>query len=187
MKQERCLLRPLTESDQEIILRWRNSERVRQNMYTDHVISEEEHVRWFKKALHMDVSRHLMFEYEGRPLGLVSFTKIDEKDQICTWAFYLGEKDVPMGAGSAMEYCSLTYAFDILKIRKLWCEVFSYNTGVIKLHGKFGFNQEACYVAHRWKNNNFLDVIGLSLFRESWQTNKDKLRSQVFRDKSIVK
>ena len=40
-------LRQLEEPDLPIILEWRNDESVRKNMYTDHIISIEEHKRWY--------------------------------------------------------------------------------------------------------------------------------------------
>ncbi len=44
-------LRPMVESDRVRILAWRNTERVRSKMYTDHVIEQNEHDRWFDAAL----------------------------------------------------------------------------------------------------------------------------------------
>ena len=40
-------LRPLQADDKDQILAWRNSPDVRAYMYTDHVISPDEHARWF--------------------------------------------------------------------------------------------------------------------------------------------
>ena len=45
-----------------------------------------------------------------------------------------------------MEFFALDYAFLTLKIRKLCCEVFTFNSGVIKLHEKFGFDQSKSIV-----------------------------------------
>ena len=39
-------LRPVEASDQDRILAWRNSTDVRAYMYTDHLISPDEHSRW---------------------------------------------------------------------------------------------------------------------------------------------
>ena len=40
-------LRDLTPDDSDRLLAWRNSEAVRPYMYSDHLISPEEHARWF--------------------------------------------------------------------------------------------------------------------------------------------
>ena len=71
-------LRSIDDSDKERILNWRNSDRVRQNMYTDHLITPEEHESWFNK-IHQDKSvDYKIFEYEGRSIGLVGFTQINK-------------------------------------------------------------------------------------------------------------
>jgi len=47
---EECGLRPIEEGDLATVLEWRNSERIRANMYTDHLISREEHRAGFAKV-----------------------------------------------------------------------------------------------------------------------------------------
>ncbi|WP_230714510.1 GNAT family N-acetyltransferase [Marinobacter shengliensis] len=43
-------LRPMTESDLEQVLQWRNHPEVRRYMYTTHEIRLEEHSKWFMNA-----------------------------------------------------------------------------------------------------------------------------------------
>lgn len=149
-------------------------------MYTDHIITSVEHDAWFDSALAASTARYLIFEIEGRPVGFVSFTNIDERNQRAVWAFYLGVTDVPRGSGSAMEYLALSYAFEILGLRKLCCEVFRFNAPVIKMHTRFGFKQEAHLVAHMRKGEAFEDVIGLAMFRDEWMSNKEALKNMCF-------
>ena len=42
-------LKPLTESERDLILPWRNAPEVRRNMYHGHPISPEEHRAWFER------------------------------------------------------------------------------------------------------------------------------------------
>ena len=44
---------PIEERDLELLLNWRNSERIHSLMLTDHKITWEEHCNWFKKYLNM--------------------------------------------------------------------------------------------------------------------------------------
>lgn len=170
-----CRLRPMTEADADSVLSWRNQERIRANMYTDHVITGDEHAQWVRRALADTCGQYLIFEWQGQVSGFVSITGIDPRQGRATWAFYLGETTLPRGAGLAMEYLALEYAFEILVIRKLMCEVFAFNAPVIKMHGRFGFQQEALYKAHARKNDQYVDVVGLALFRDDWIKNSAKL------------
>ncbi|MDB5764023.1 MAG: GCN5-related N-acetyltransferase [Herminiimonas sp.] len=173
-------LRPLAPSDKEMILAWRNADRVRINMYNDRLITPEEHEGWFPQALVDKSARYMIFEWKCGPVGFVSFTGINHEHGRCIWAFYLGETDVPKGSGSAMEYFALTYAFEHLDIRKLSCEVFAFNTGVIKLHEKFGFVHEGRFVKHHLKNGAYEDIVRLAQFRENWEQRKASLKSRCF-------
>jgi len=173
-------IRPIERNDKDRILHWRNSERVRCNMYNDHVISQQEHDAWFARALVDTPAAYLIFMHEEKPIGFISFTSINKLHGRCYWAFYLGETDVPRGAGSVMEFFALDYAFLMLKIRKLCCEVFTFNAGAIKLHEKFGFVHEGRFVEHYLKNGKYEDIVCLAKFGATWTEDRDKFKSRIF-------
>jgi UDP-4-amino-4,6-dideoxy-N-acetyl-beta-L-altrosamine N-acetyltransferase len=174
-------LRSINDSDKERILTWRNSDRVRRNMYTDHLITPEEHESWCNK-IHQDESvDYKIFECEGRSIGLVGFTQINRLHNTCYWAFYLGEVDVPAKSGAVMEFMALDYAFKELEIRKLCCEVFCFNEKVVKMHKKFGFRQEDLFIKHKLKAGQHEDVVFLVMFEDDWTGKKDEMSKLLFR------
>lgn len=174
--------RSVSASDKEMILEWRNRENVRRYMYTDHVISEAEHDRWFSDVLDSGQANHyFIFSVKEIPYGFVSITKIDRKHGTCSWAFYIGPESPPLGTGVAMEYFALEYVFEEINIRKLNCEVISSNQSVIKLHKKFGFQEEGVLKDQVNKFGDYQDVIVLSMFSEQWQQNKERLKKICFR------
>jgi UDP-4-amino-4,6-dideoxy-N-acetyl-beta-L-altrosamine N-acetyltransferase len=133
-------LRKLEKSDLEMVLNWRNSDRIRANMYTDYVISLEEHLAWYERIKSDKTCIYLICEYQTKPIGLIYFTNIDKNNSKCYWGFYLGEIDAPLGCGIVMEFLALEYIFENRDIRKLCCGVLSFNDKVVKLHKKFRFN-----------------------------------------------
>lgn len=180
-KRENYNLRTLQQEDLEKVLEWRNSERIRINMYSDHIIDWEEHLAWFSRIKDKQDSSYCICELDQRPIGMIYFTDIDLKNSKSVWGFYLGETDTPPGSGVGMEFLALEYAFEKLEIRKLSCEVFEFNKSVIKLHKRFGFEQEGYFAKQILKNNKYLDVVFLSLFQENWFNNKAKLSKLAFR------
>ncbi|MBI3899053.1 MAG: UDP-4-amino-4,6-dideoxy-N-acetyl-beta-L-altrosamine N-acetyltransferase [Gammaproteobacteria bacterium] len=175
-------LRPLAEHDLELVLAWRNSERVRANMYTDHVISLDEHRRWFERLRdHPTPEKYLIFESAERPLGFVSFTRFNVASDLCYWAFYLGETEVPRGTGAIMEFMAIEYALRELKLRKLCCEVFVFNAPVIKLHHRFGFIEEGRLKEHMLKAGKYEDIVSLALFERDWENIRPSLYKLCFR------
>lgn len=180
--QEDFELRALSDSDLPLVLQWRNSERIRANMYTDHLISAEEHAAWYLKAKDDPRSRHFVFRYKGQPVGVVNIVQIDDISRKCYWGFYLGDVDAPKVCGPAMEFVALEYMFNVLKMRKICCEVFVFNEPVIKLHKKFGFVVEGVFVKHILKNGQYEDVTSLAVFNDDWSVVRQKLERVCFRD-----
>jgi UDP-4-amino-4,6-dideoxy-N-acetyl-beta-L-altrosamine N-acetyltransferase len=180
LKRENYKLRDLKKDDSGLVLEWRNSDHIRANMYTDHIISKEEHEQWFEQIFVTQNSIYMIFEFQHRPIGLVNTSQIDRQNNKCFWAFYLGESNAPRGSGSIMEFLFLEYVFEKLNIRKICCEVLSFNTTTIKLHKKFGFQEEGLFRQHILKNNEYKDVVFMSLFHDSWLEIKPKIQKLCF-------
>jgi UDP-4-amino-4,6-dideoxy-N-acetyl-beta-L-altrosamine N-acetyltransferase len=162
-------LRPITPGDSARLLAWRNSPAVSAYMYTDHLISPEEHARWLTAGLAACDRRYWMIEDDGAPVGLANVINIDPVRRRCEWAYYLGEASVRgRGVGAAVELLVLDHVFGPLGLNKLWCEVLLENEPVWRLHESFGFVREAHYRDHVWKEGRFQDVVGLGLLAADW-------------------
>ncbi|BDV43447.1 acetyltransferase [Geotalea uraniireducens] len=172
LERNRCTLRPVTEDDLARLLEWRNSERIRLNMYSDHLISWEEHRAWFARLQESDTARTLLFAVDGRPLGVVNAVRIDRRNGTCYWGFYLGETDAPRGSGTAMGYLGLDYIFSELGLRKVIGEAFAFNEASIAFHRRLGFVQEGCFVRQVLKDGEYHDIISFSLFNDQWEAHK---------------
>jgi UDP-4-amino-4,6-dideoxy-N-acetyl-beta-L-altrosamine N-acetyltransferase len=167
-----CLLRPLTQADLERTLTWRNSERVRPMMFTDHIITAAEHQAWFERTRHDATVRHLVFEYAKTPLGVlgvVNVTQIDVRNRLCSWGFYIGETGAPKGSGLALGYLGLEFIFSELAIRKLISQAFRLNTASVGYHRRLGFKEEGCWREHLLKNGKYEDIICFALFAREWE------------------
>ncbi len=182
MRREEINLRPLEERDLDMVLAWRNSERVRSYMYTDHIISPEEHRAWFERLGQAPFATTLVFEYKGVPSGLKSFSQIDRHNNRCHWGFYLGDTELPRGCGTAMGFLALEYVFEQHDFRKLCAEAFAFNEGSVKYHTRLGFVREGRFVKHVLKNGTYEDIVSFALFRDEWLAAKTALTAQVFRE-----
>lgn len=165
----KCSLRPLAIADLQEVLTWRNSDRIRKVMYSDHIISWEEHKAWFDKLQYRNNRKCLLFEYEDRPVGLLSFTDIDNTNKTAFWGFYLSESSPIKGLGLSMGILAIDYAFKELDIRKLYGEAICSNQGSIRYHNRLGFKEEGRFIKHVLKNEQLEDVVRFALFREQWQ------------------
>ena len=62
-----------------------------------------------------------------------------------------------------MEFLALEHAFNTLKLHKLYCEVFAFNSPVVKLHQKFGFQIEGTFREQRVVDGSYVDVFRLDI------------------------
>lgn len=167
--------RLMKEADLRIVLEWRNSERVRMNMYSDELIPWENHCMWFSRIQNSQAHRYFIVELMQRPIGVVSFTDIDCKHNKCKWGFYLGETDVPRGSGTALGILGLTEAFGNLNIHKVCAEVLAFNEASLRFHRRLGFTQEGYLSRHVWKDGKYQDIALFACFSDQWPVLKEKL------------
>ena len=173
-------LRPLEPSDAGLVLRWRNSDRIRSVMYSDDLIKPEEHEAWFKGLLERTDVSYRMLEVEGRPAGLVYFTKIDRHVGLSVWGFYLGEESLPKGTGLRLGFLGLEHAFQELGLKKIQGESFVFNSAALALHRKLGFVQESVLRSHTKKCGQVKDVALFGLKKEDWERHRETLRLGFF-------
>lgn len=178
IRREECRIDPLTAADLDQVLAWRNSERIRANMYTDHVISWGEHRTWFASVAQQRPSRFLVYRMAGRPLGVVNFSEPDPVTGVCYWGFYLGEEDAPPGSGSVMALLALEYAFATLKASAVIGEAFRFNDASIAYHKRLGFEEQGSRSVP--KGGREEEVAGFLLTRASWETQRGQLDAQCF-------
>ncbi|MBD1835587.1 UDP-4-amino-4,6-dideoxy-N-acetyl-beta-L-altrosamine N-acetyltransferase [Cyanobacteria bacterium FACHB-472] len=165
---EDCRLRPIAESDLEKVLAWRNSERIRANMFTDHIIALDEHQAWFKRIQQESPVECQIFEFKTSAVGVVNITQIDKINQKCYWGFYLGEVNLPRGTGSAMGYLALEHIFDNLNMHKVCSEIFTFNQESLKFHKRFGFVEEGYFKKHIFKNQQYENIVFMALLKDEW-------------------
>lgn len=175
-------LRKMIKDDLKMVLDWRNSKNVRENMYNHEIIEWEEHVDWFSKVSNDESSIYLIFEENKKPMGVISFTNIDKKNKRASWAFYSGNTSV-RGIGSKMEKAALSYAFNVLKLNKLCCEVLEFNDKVISFHQKHGFKVEGVLKRHYERDGTLYDIYQLAIFSRDWEK---KIESDITLNKKFT-
>lgn len=174
-------LRSVCESDLSMILTWRNAENVRNNMYTNHMITAEEHLKWFKKIVKDESYKLLILEIDSEPKGVVNFSKIDKHNNHAYWGFYSGVTE-ERGIGSKMEVIALMYAFEVLGLNKLNCEVLSFNERVISFHKKFNFHEEGKLKEHYCRNGVYYDIHQLAFFCSDWTERGKQLKDKYLKN-----
>lgn len=139
-------------------------------MYSDQLITMDQHKVWFERMLQRDDLAYYMFEYNGTPSGIVNFVQLDKVNAKCHWGFYLGADHLPSGTGTEMCRLGLAKAFVDLQMRKICGEAFAFNIPSIKVHEKLGFQREGCYKEHVYKNGRYEDIVAFALFKDDFMS-----------------
>ncbi|MFH1700238.1 MAG: UDP-4-amino-4,6-dideoxy-N-acetyl-beta-L-altrosamine N-acetyltransferase [Candidatus Zixiibacteriota bacterium] len=168
-------IRPIERGDLDLVLKWRNSERIRENMYTSHIISFDEHQKWFEKISAEKKSLHFIFETNGIPLGVVNITNIDNENKKCVWGFYIGAENAPRGSGSAMGFFALEHLFEKLEFHRIVGEAFAFNSDSVKYHKRLGFIEEGRLRDYVLKDGKYEDVVTLAILEDGWRDIKPSL------------
>ena len=134
-------LRPLRADDRPRLRMWRNSDRVRLAMSSQHLVAADEHDEWFDRALAEGPGRRFVYECGGVPLGFVTFSDVLEHERACTWGFYMGEPWAPRGSGGRLGMLALDTAFTELGLDEVRAEVLSGNASSLAFHARMGFRE----------------------------------------------
>lgn len=168
-------LSPICQEDLELVLKWRNSERIRMNMLNDQVISWQCHCEWFKSLQHRSDREFFLFSIDNKKVGIMSFSDINQNNKNCSWGFYVGEEKAPKGTGLLMAYYALNYIFDKYSLHKINSEVISFNQISVVYHKKLKFEMTGILKEELFRNGHFYDLCMFSLFRSVWNMNKNEI------------
>lgn len=177
------ILRDIEDSELELILSWRNEPLTRKNMYNTDIISLDEHLNWWAEIKKSKRHRYFICEVSHKPEGVVAFNDINEKNRHSFWAFY-SSPVATKGIGAKMEYLALEYAFEILNLNKLSCEVLDYNISVVNLHKKFGFVQEGFFRNHHFYENEHHGIYRLGIMKDEWEEKKAEVLKRIQRQEN---
>ena len=143
---EKVSLRKITPEDTELIVKWRNNKRVRENFVFKEPFTKELHENWYKtRIIPGFVEQFIICENgnEHRPVGSVYFRDIDEKNRSAEFGIFIGEglaRGRGLGSEATRIFCD--FGFSGLKLHRIMLRVFSDNKQALKSYINAGFEVE---------------------------------------------
>lgn len=169
---QHCNIRPMHASDLAMVLAWRNHPDIRRYMLTQHLITLDEHQRWFERALNDPQHQIMLVENQDQPFGLVHFTGIRAKASV-DWGFYLSP-NASKGSGRALGRSALTFAFEQLQAHKVCSQVLADNTASIRFHERLGFSCEGRLREQVCIESRHHDLLCFGLLHSEWLQHTDQ-------------
>ncbi len=161
-------MRPLLESDLDLVFSWRNHPNIRKYMFNKDEIKYDEHINWFKKISQNKNHHLLIFEMESVPSGYVSF--ISQDINSAKWGFYLAPNS-QKGTGRYLGETALRYAFEKINLNIVIGEVLVENNSSQKFHERLGFILDKNFQKKIDLDNDEKNYYRYYLTKKKWENN----------------
>lgn len=160
-------LRPITDSEEDTnnIIRWRNSDEVRPYFIYQKPFTVEGHMHWLKNEIFAGKGfQFIVCKVEDdKPIGCSYLRDYDSYSRKAEYGFFIGEaKEKGKGIGTEMLKLTMDFAYQELKIHKLFARAFANNPASIHSFLKNGFEQEAYLKDEEFVNGEYRDVVFLA-------------------------
>lgn len=157
-------LRKMEYADTDNIVKWRNSDYVREHFIYQALFTKESHENWIHTMVETGKVDQLIIcikDDEGDiPVGSVYIRDIDRIHNKAEYGIFIGEESARgRGIGSMVAGLMIEYCFKQLKLHRLFLRVFADNTGAIRSYEKAGFVKEAYLKDDVKINGEYRDIV----------------------------
>ncbi|MBO5567494.1 MAG: GNAT family N-acetyltransferase [Clostridia bacterium] len=165
---KRVTLKSISYEDTDDIVRWRNRDAVRSNFIYREEFTKEVHEKWIKEK----VEPKRVFQFiiivneENRKIGSIYLRDIDTMNQKCEFGIFIGEEEfLGRGLGTEAAKLILHFAFEELKMNKVFLRLLAENRRAFRSYLKVGFKEEGLSRQDVLIDGLFHDVIFMSILR----------------------
>lgn len=162
-------LRKMTLEDTDNIVAWRNSDGVRKHFIYQGLFTRESHENWIHTMVETGrVVQLIICERAGdRPIGSVYIRDIDEQHHKGEYGIFIGEETARgRGLGTAAARLMIRYAFEELKLHRLFLRVYAENARAIGSYEKAGFVREAYLHDDVYVDGSYRDIVLMAVINK---------------------
>lgn len=151
--------------EKQIVGECRNNEKIRKWMYSDEIISLEEHFN-FIEHLKEDNKNFYWIVYKNEEfIGVISLNNLNFKNKNAYLGIYSNPSCNLKNKGTLLIKCIKKIAFEIAELHSLKLEVIESNGKAIEFYKKIGFEKEGQLKEFVFKNGKWLDVVIMGIIK----------------------
>ncbi|MCD5381015.1 MAG: GNAT family N-acetyltransferase [Candidatus Pacebacteria bacterium] len=167
----RVTLRPVSESDCDVLTKWINDPDVQQYLEAYLPMTKNEEMTWIKTIQTRDIgSLVVMIIADGKPIGNMCISGIDHRQGTAVTGTLIGNTDYwGKGYGTEAKMLMLEYAFNVLNLRKICSDVIAFNTRSTSYSLKCGYKIEGYRKKQYFAKGKYWDQVQLAVFRKDWK------------------
>ncbi len=170
--------------DDETIMKireWRNQPFVKNMMYSQHDITEDEHRKYIESVKRDETRGLFVFYLDDEPFGVYQYIIHPEGNYVTDGNYLISQEYQDMGYGTIQSFFMNIIKFEYLCCNKSYGEMLDVNRRVIMLNKKMGITLEGILRQHRLVDDKYYDVYCYGLLASEWEEKKQKISRLIFR------
>jgi RimJ/RimL family protein N-acetyltransferase len=163
-------LRPLTEADMILKVKWYNDPAVRKTLVVDEVFELEKTLAWFRTLASNETRADFLVEsLDGVPLGITGLIDLDRKNKTAQCYCVIGEKSFwSKGFGTEIHSVLFQWGFEVFDIEKIWAHIRTNNPAIFRVVEKLGFKIEGTLRQDKIIAGHRIDLYHIGLMRNEF-------------------
>ena len=161
----------MEKADVSLKVKWFNDPDVNKTLLVEEKLELDKSLEWFERTRNDASRRDFIIETsDGNPIGIIALVHISDVHRTAEIYIVIGEKDY-WGKGVMLEAERLLigWAFNSLKLEKIWADAVENNIASIITMKKLGFQIEGTLRRERFLRGRRIDVIKLGLLKEEFK------------------
>lgn len=163
---EKVILRPITQEDTDLIVKWRNTPSVRENFIFRETFTPEMHQAWLqnKVATGQVVQYIIETAEDGRPVGSVYFRDLDPDNLSAEYGIFIGEETARgQGIGTETARLFVNFGFEKLGLHRISLRLLKQNGAAYRSYEKAGFEQEGIFRDMVRLDGKYQDIVFMAI------------------------
>ncbi len=164
-------LRDMGKADVANKVKWFNDPDVNKTLFIEEKLELDKSLEWFERTKNDASRRDFVIETaEGKPIGVISLVHISDAHKSSEIYIAVGEKDY-WGKGVMLEaeWLLIDWAFNSLKLEKIWAESFINNIASIITMKKLGFQLEGTLREEKRFRGQRMDILRFGLLKQDFK------------------
>lgn len=165
-------LKRITMEDTDDVILWRNHKDTKKFFLYQEDISKEEHIDWLKNKVFCGLCEQFIIMDGKKKTGSVYLRDIDYNSKTAEFGIFLNVESRGNGIGKNATNLILEYAFNIVKLEKVFLRVLNFNNTAIEVYKKSGFRLDSAMKQTVIIDGIDQEVIFMSICKKDWCENE---------------
>lgn len=154
-------------------MEWRNKPEIRKCFFTTVLLTRSGQEAWYDNSLKRSDKKLFVIETKDAiPIGTIGLDHIDLKNRKAELGnMLIGDLSYwGQGLGSDASLTLLKFAFDKLKLNRVYLQVYTWNKNAIRAYEKCNFKVEGILRQNIHSQGKFQDVVLMSVLLEDFES-----------------